>query len=232
MGIAGGATVDKSIGVRRLIATVLLAILSVVLLINLSAYDKQNGLLAQAGLTDTGEPTQTLIPTAPSGTITRTLFLPIVQRSIGATPVPTVTINHAEAYGVGISHNGERPRWNVVSVYHLSGAENGGAHNVFVKVLLPNGERDRNQDLRIGWSWEGQQPGEVAQPARLDKPDGERGHGDIPIEKGVIATVWIEGDGSHSDYVYGLHSMHPDEEAGNTWGHHSFVIVFQKAVSD
>jgi len=34
-----------------------------------------------------------------------------------------------------------------------------------------------------------------------------------------------------SDSVNGIHIMHPDEGAGNTWGHHSFTVEFQKQAS-
>ncbi|MCB0123290.1 MAG: hypothetical protein KDE58_13640, partial [Caldilineaceae bacterium] len=65
-----------------------------------------------------------------------------------------------------------------------------------------------------------------ADPKRLDKPANEPA-ADIPIEKTMTVTLWLEGDGP-SDQVQGLHTRHDDEEEGNTRGHHSYYIVFQR----
>jgi len=172
------------------------------------------------GLTPIPEPTGGTIPQPPT-----TLWLPVVLNGEVAAPKP---YNLAEAYGVTVEQSSADQRWEVTAVRHLSGAENTGKHNAYVSVYDENGNRVTNDALRIGWTWEGRQPDEEAPPKKLDKPDGEIGHGDVPLEKGMIVTLWIEGDGLESSKVMGLHSMHPDEEDGNTWGHHSFTITFRQ----
>jgi hypothetical protein len=137
--------------------------------------------------------------------------------------------NQAEEYGVTIDPSpstGET--WRAILVRHLTGAENGGKHNVYVDVLDAAGNRDRNPALRIGWTWEGRGHSEGAPPKPLDKPDGEQGDGNVDMYAGQIVSVWIQGDGLPSDRVAGMHIMHPDEEPGNTWGHHSYYCQFQR----
>ena len=137
--------------------------------------------------------------------------------------------NQAESYGVSIDTSPSTGEvWRAILVRHLTGAENGGKHNVYVDVLDAAGNRDRNPALRIGWTWEGRGPSEDAPPKPLDKPDGEQGDGNVDMYRGQIITAWIQGDHLPSDRVAGMHIMHPDEEAGNTWGHHSFYCQFQR----
>ena len=139
-------------------------------------------------------------------------------------------INQAEQYGVYIATwVTSNPAWRAVGVRRLSGAENGSKRNVFVDVLNADGSRDRNPNLRLCWSWEGRRPDEQAPPVLLDKPDmGELGHGNVPINANQKITVWIEGDGLPSDRVAGMHTGFPDEGPGNTWGHFSYKVVFQR----
>lgn len=141
--------------------------------------------------------------------------------------------NLAAAYGVVVESVIASPAWRAVSVRRLSAKENGSSHNVFVKVLQPNGDRDRNPALRIGWTWEGRRPNEGAPPVKLDKGDrNERGHGDVPISTmSQKIAVWIEGDGLASDVVKGMHTNFPDEAPGNTRGHYSYEVIFQRGAS-
>lgn len=139
-------------------------------------------------------------------------------------------MNQAEKYGVTIQPTANTPAWKVISVRRLSASENGSKRNVFVDVLTATGERDRDPDLRIGWSWEGQRQDEQAPPVPLDKPDaGELGHGNIPIDRFQKVAVWIVGGVPFSDVVSGMHTNHPDEAPGNTWGHFSYKVVFKRA---
>ena len=122
--------------------------------------------------------------------------------------------------------------WRCVLVRHLTPEENKGRHGVYVDAVDSLGQRVRNLRLRIGYTWEGRQPTEKAEPVPLDKPDGETGHGVIDIYKGQKLSVWLTGDGLASDVVQGIHSNHPDELGpnGETWnsvGHHSFYVKFQ-----
>lgn len=141
--------------------------------------------------------------------------------------------NQAAQYGVTIQAAPETAAaWRAVSVRRLTPAQNGSSHNVFVKVLQPNGDRDRNPNLRIGWTWEGRRPNEDAPPVKLDKSDhNERGHGDVPISTmSQKIAVWIQGDGLNSDRVAGMHTNFPyDEGPGNTRGHYSYEVIFQRS---
>lgn len=140
--------------------------------------------------------------------------------------------NQAAQYGVTVTPTTSAPAWKAISVRRLSGAENQGKRNCYVKVLQPNGDRDRNRALRIGWTWEGRRLNEDAPPAPLDKPDrGELGHGNVPINKNQVLSVWIQGAGLASDRVDGMRTNFPDEAPGNTWGHYSYEVVFQRTES-
>lgn len=122
--------------------------------------------------------------------------------------------------------------WKIIGVHHLSPDENRSRHNAFVEVLDENGQRIKDANLRIGWSWAGRSSDQAAPAKLLDKPDSEPA-GDVPIEKGMDLELWIEGDGCPSDRVHNLHTRHNDEpgpggELWNTIGHHSYYVVFQR----
>lgn len=124
------------------------------------------------------------------------------------------------------------PGWKIIGVHHLTPEENQSRHNAFVEVLDENGQRIKDPNLRIGWSWAGRSNDQAAPPKLLDKPDSEPA-GDVPIEKGMDLEIWLEGDGCPSDRVSNLSTHHDDEpgpngELWNTMGHHSFYVVFQR----
>jgi len=141
--------------------------------------------------------------------------------------------NNAVDYGVQIAPADcapEQSYWKVIGVYHLAPRENGRRHNAFIEALDESGARIQNPLVRVGWIWEGKSDG-PADPKRLDKPLNEPA-ADIPLEKTMTVTLWLDGDGP-SDQVTGLHTRHADESdgegSGNTWGHHSYYLVFQRA---
>lgn len=114
--------------------------------------------------------------------------------------------------------------WKVRGVYHLTGSENGGNHNLFLDVVDQNGQRIMRHTVM--WNWAGN-AGPLPNPVIIDKPPNEAG-GNIAIWGNMEwIEAWIEGN---SDRVYGIRSSHPDEESGNNWGHHSFYAVFQKVI--
>ncbi|MGD9726271.1 MAG: hypothetical protein AB7R40_22305 [Nitrospiraceae bacterium] len=153
--------------------------------------------------------------------------------------------NTAAGYGAGVVpadvFEGER-YWKAVQVRHLLPAENGRRHHVYVDVVDEDGQRVRNGALaplilhrRIAWDWNGRRPDEVADPKPLDKPDGEPA-GNVPMGLGQVVQVSIKGDGLESDTVTGLHTNWPDEvgpdgKTGNTVGHHSYHVIFQRTVA-
>lgn len=131
--------------------------------------------------------------------------------------------NRAEDYGITIAQTDRKGvAWRCIGVYHLTPEENGRRHNIFIDVLNESGQRVSN--ARITWGWD-----DTPHDLRLAKPDNEPA-GDIPIFAG--ANIWLHvsrefGDG---DKVLNIRSTHRDEGTGNTLGHHSFYVVFQRRV--
>jgi|GEM_PF-3168769 len=140
--------------------------------------------------------------------------------------------NDAVTYGAHVETIAVQPGqsyWKVIGIHHLAPDENRDRHNAFVEVLDEAGQRVRDGNLRVGWIWEGKSDG-PADPKRLDKPDDEPA-ADVPIEKDMTITLWLEGAGS-SERVAGIHTRHEDE-VGSSGGrnsrfHHSYYIVFQR----
>lgn len=126
--------------------------------------------------------------------------------------------------------------WQVVGIHHLTPAENRGNRNVFIEALDEAGNRITNPPIWAGWTWEGIQDHERADPVPLDKPGSEPA-GNISVGSNQEVSVWIRGrsraSNDVSDRVEGLHTGHPDEPGpnGENWnsiGHHSFYVVFQR----
>lgn len=120
--------------------------------------------------------------------------------------------------------------WRCIGVHHLTPEENAGGHSVFLEALDENGKRI---PAWIGWTWAGRQSHEPARPIRIDKPINEAG-ADIALFAHQKVNVWVLGmdraNAEISDTVTNLHTGHPDEGHGNTWGHHSYYVVFQRTV--
>ncbi len=153
-----------------------------------------------------------------------------MQRPRGA------AVNNAEAYDVRvetIQAQSNQSYWKVIGVYHLTPDENRDRHNAFVEVLDAAGHRVKDDNLRVGWIWEGKSDG-PADPKRLDKPDSEPA-ADVPIEKNMTVTLWLEG-ADPSERVAGIHTRHEDEVGPgggrNSRFHHSYYIVFQRGTED
>jgi len=132
-------------------------------------------------------------------------------------------VNTAADYGVNIQRSPAPTAWRCIGVYHLSPGENRGRHNVFVEVLDTNGLRTTTPVIK--WSW---WIDASTQTLKLDKPLDEPA-ADIPIEAKSTITLRVDGGGYPSDTVGNIHSRHADEgpEKWNSWGHHSFYVVFQ-----
>lgn len=138
--------------------------------------------------------------------------------------------NDATGYGVRIEPVTVQPGqkyWRCIGVHHLTPEENRGNHSVFLDALDENGNRE---NIWIGWTWEGRRPDEPARPVKIDKPATEAG-ADIAMHAGQKVDVWAIGPNLYQtiagDKVTNLHTGHPDEAPGNTWGHHSFYVVWQ-----
>lgn len=127
--------------------------------------------------------------------------------------------NDAEKkYGVTIKRN-PNAKWKVIGVHHLTGAENGGNHNIFCDVLDRDGKRINGIRLRMT------QGNQSPVFAVIDKPPNEAGTnfpvwGETPVE---VLIPDVEG----SEAVGGMRINHADEDNGNNLGHHSFYVVFK-----
>ncbi len=133
----------------------------------------------------------------------------------------TQLINDAEAYGVRVvpvAAPAGQTIWRTVRVHHLTPAENGGNHHIYLDLLDEQGRRINGAQARVTW------PG-GEQIVTVDKP---------PTEPGTNCPMWkkqiyaVEALGLPSDRVENLHTGHPDEAPGNTLFHHSFLVIFQR----
>jgi hypothetical protein len=114
--------------------------------------------------------------------------------------------------------------WKVVDAYHLSGQQNKGNHNVFVDVLNANGTRRYGAHVNVYF---GQYADKFA-VLTIDKPANEPGS-NAPMFRGNFYDV--EGADLPSDKAVHFSADLPDEEDGNSNGHHSFMVVFQEAIA-
>lgn len=146
---------------------------------------------------------------------------PMLNRlSLAAVQQP---VNMATNYGVSVvKTSATGPAWRCIGVFHLAPDQNRGKHNCFVEVLDEKGNRDRSPVIH--WTT---YMGNPTQIAKLDKPDNEPAT-DIAVEKSYTVTLSVSGGGLPSDSVGNIHTRHNDEGVGNTFGHHSYYIVFQR----
>ena len=134
-------------------------------------------------------------------------------------------INDAAAYGVTIVP-AKVPEgatyWRAVRVHHLTPEENQGRHHIFLDALDEAGSRVFGAQERVTW------PG-GEQIITVEKPIGKPGV-NFPMWKWQICAV--EMLGLPGDRIENLHTAHPDEPPGlnNTLFHHSFEVVYQRAV--
>jgi hypothetical protein len=136
--------------------------------------------------------------------------------------------NNAAKYGVEVkpmtAPANATHYWRIVGVHHLTGSENRGNHHVYCDILDEEGRRINGSRLRLT------QDGAAPVFAVVDKPANEAGT-NFPLWSSNLANVTVQWPGDNplpSEEVRGIRTTHPDEEIGNTWGHHSFYIVFQR----
>ncbi len=135
-------------------------------------------------------------------------------------------VNDAETYGVRVVP-ADAPEgasyWRAVRVHHLTPEENQGRHHIFLDALDEAGSRLFGAQARVTWP-------EGEQTITVEQPLGEPG-ANFPLWKWQVAA--LEMLGLPSERVENLHTGHPDEPPGqgNTLFHHSFEVVFQRAVS-
>jgi hypothetical protein len=114
--------------------------------------------------------------------------------------------------------------WKVVDAYHLNGAQNKGNHHLFADVLNADGSRHNGAQLNLYY---GQNADHFAK-LTVDKPANEPGT-NAPMYMGNFYD--IEGADLPSDKAVHFTTSLPDEEVGNTTGHHSFMVIFQETIA-
>ncbi len=137
--------------------------------------------------------------------------------------------NNAAKYGVEVkpvvNMGNFQQYWRVVGIHHLTGDENRGNHHAYCDVLDESGKRINNSRVSLNQG-AGSQPLEAV----VDKPPNEAGT-NIPMwssTKGDLGVKWPANNPLPSEQAGILRTDHADEPPGNTWGHHSFYVVFQR----
>ena len=115
----------------------------------------------------------------------------------------------------------------VASVHHLTPDENRGNSHIFMDILFTDSSRVRTQYL---WTWLGRRGDQPAPPIPNDKSSNEMVA--LAMGGGQKIDVWLPGGVT----VHNLHTGHADEtgpkgDKWNTWGHHSFMVIFQPSPS-
>ena len=113
--------------------------------------------------------------------------------------------------------------WKIVDAFHLSGQQNRGNHNLYIDMLNADGTRRNGAQCNLSFG----QFGEHSAVLTIDKPANEPGT-IAPMYPGNFYDV--AGAGMPSDKAIHLSTDWPDEEASNTQGHHSFMVIFQELV--
>jgi len=148
--------------------------------------------------------------------------------------------NEAADYDVWViraSPNSEGQVWRCIGVYHLNGSENGGNHHVYLDALDKDGNAiplppEIPTPWMVGWTWLDKGGDHLMTPMEKQLPEPP---GNIAITSwGQIIDAWMlhPGNTVPSDVVKDLHFGHPDEEPGNTRGHHSMYCLWQLQVID
>ena len=156
--------------------------------------------------------------------------MPLWRRQTGLTfPLPRQVwegqaINDATAYGVIIRHAEVPPGqtyWRVVRVHHLTPEENQGRHHILVEVLDEKGQRVPGIQVRVCT--------EEQERTLRTRVDERYPAVEIAMDKWSVYDVEIAN--AISDRVVGLSAAHPDEGKGNPAFHHSFLVVWQRAIA-
>lgn len=118
--------------------------------------------------------------------------------------------------------------WRVVAAYHLTPEENRGKHLIYVEALDEHGNWVDTNNLSVGWGWENQQPHEKVNPKKFEKRPPEF-RANVDLYRGQKTAIWMsDPSGVQSDVVANLHSDVENLPEHNTFGHNSYIVIFQR----
>lgn len=115
--------------------------------------------------------------------------------------------------------------WACKGIYHLKPEENNGNHHVYLGIFDEKAVPIKH--ALVQWNWL-HNSGEPPDFIICDKPYPIEPMGNLPVAGNMEAVELSMGP--NSDRAYNIRTGHEDEGIGNTWGHHSFFIVFQKII--
>lgn len=125
---------------------------------------------------------------------------------------------------------GDGEAWKCVLLHRLYPEENASNHNIYIDLIDEFGvyySADSAAGIHFQYSWEGMQENEKPPLGKFEKQQPEP-LGNVPMYKGQRMSVMVYDGSALSDVVSGLHTNLPSDGDGNSPGHHSYWIVFQK----
>lgn len=116
----------------------------------------------------------------------------------------------------------------VIGLFHLSGAENGNNHHLYIDLIDGEGNRIYDPSLLLQWGWEGmsEEQADNLTPVRVDKPDNEPG-ANIGLHWAQLVFGFNIED-MPSDKIKQIHIRYDNDGEGNDRGHHSHYVVLQR----
>lgn len=142
--------------------------------------------------------------------------------------------NRATKYEVKVSRAQAapgQPVWRVRGVWHLLPAENQGKHNIYVEVVDEQGNRINLARILVFNEAGARGFAETDKPANEPGTNTQMGSNEtVKIRVGGVRVGWeLKDTEIPSDTVENLHTRWADEPGGNTLGHHSYFVVFQRS---
>jgi hypothetical protein len=131
--------------------------------------------------------------------------------------------NDAAAFGITVD---PRPNahYRVRGVHWLTAEENNHEHHFFADVVDEQGRRLFG--ATINYEWEGMQNYQRPPGVRVEKLPLTDAGANIPVNIGQKITAWVL-DGV-SDIVRGFHTYWPKTGDGDSEGHHSVYVLWQR----
>jgi hypothetical protein len=131
-------------------------------------------------------------------------------------------LNLAADYGVSIIRARSINSYRCLLAYHLTPDENAGGNSVYVEALDEQGER--TTEPLVNWTCTLGGPIESNDLTSSSTEPATK----INMRRFDTITCWINDGVLDSDSVGNIYTRHADEAPGNSYGSHSYFLVFQK----